>query len=291
MEQGTATTESQLPMTFDEFLSSADKHARSEWARGEMTSLAQTTERHDTLARILAELARAIAVGRRLGKVYCDGALMVVREEQAALLPDIAAVLNTNSIPVTDHRLDGPADLVIEVVSEASVARDYRGKRLDYVLAGVVEYWAGDARVGRTGVEALALNEEGYYEPIPPDADGSLSSEVVPGFRLDPAWLARDPLPDPAWAYERLVRHPGPPRKGLPPETRRRLVQEQRAEARRPRTSNPLNPPRWDEGMEPGRFPMTYTEYLDWSSDCMRCEWIDGMAYVRPFPGRPVHRA
>ena len=91
------------------------------------------------------------------------------------------------------HRtyLDGPPDLVVEIVSPDSVARDYREKYLDYQAAGVREYWIVDP-LSQT-LEASRL-EDAAYRPIA-EADGRVSSAVLPGFFLRPEWLWRQPLP------------------------------------------------------------------------------------------------
>ena len=41
---------------------------------------------------------------------------------------------------LTEARLSGPADLVVEVVSDDSVARDRADKFYEYQAAGITEY-------------------------------------------------------------------------------------------------------------------------------------------------------
>ncbi|MGH2531024.1 MAG: Uma2 family endonuclease [Thermomicrobiales bacterium] len=111
--------------------------------------------------------------------------------------PDIAFVSRDHSDRITVDRLNGPADLVIDVISPDSVTRDRRDKFHEYAKAGVREYWTIDSRTSRRDVHASALTDEGVYEPIQPDADGQVHSTVLSGFWLDSDWLQTDPLPDP----------------------------------------------------------------------------------------------
>jgi Uma2 family endonuclease len=58
-------------------------------------------------------------------------------------------VAKANASRLTEKRLEGPADLVIEVVSDDSVERDYDEKFIEYQDCGVQEYWIVDPRPRR----------------------------------------------------------------------------------------------------------------------------------------------
>ena len=84
--------------------------------------------------------------------------------------------------------LDGPADLVVEVVSPSSGPRDRGDKFYEYEAGGVPEYWLVDpARVYRL--------KERRYQSVRSDDEGLVYSEAMPGFWLKEAWLWQDPLP------------------------------------------------------------------------------------------------
>jgi Uma2 family endonuclease len=109
--------------------------------------------------------------------------------------PDILFVARANRERLTDKHLDGPADLVIELVSDDSVARDRVEKFDEYQEAGVAEYWLFDPRPGKEWADFSRLSEAGTYEAVTPDAAGRIHSSALPGFWLDPAWFWQDPLP------------------------------------------------------------------------------------------------
>lgn len=186
-----------IPMSYDEYLAWYDKEAgrRGEWVDGKVIVFMPATFRHESLVGFLTTLLRLIVSRRRLG-VVVGSSYEVRTRDGAAREPDLMVVLNDHMGRVTDRRLEGPPDLVIEVISRDSVTRDRRVKFAEYEAAGIREYWLFDPRDGRQSVEAFSLGSNGRYEPIGPQEDGTLRSHVVPGFWFDPDWLTASEEPD-----------------------------------------------------------------------------------------------
>ena len=89
-----------------------------------------------------------------------------------------------------DGYIEGAPELVVEVAS-SSASYDLHTKLHAYRRNGVREYivW----RVLDQEVDWFVLRE-GQYEPLEPDADGCLHSEVFAGLWLDPAALVCDDM-------------------------------------------------------------------------------------------------
>jgi Uma2 family endonuclease len=86
--------------------------------------------------------------------------------------------------------VEGPPDLVVEIVSDHSVTKDTRRLPQAYFKAGVREFWLADARA-EPAVFRIHRPGENAYEAVEPDADGFQRSEVFGrSFRLD---ARRDP--------------------------------------------------------------------------------------------------
>jgi Uma2 family endonuclease len=86
--------------------------------------------------------------------------------------------------------VEGPPDLVVEIVSDTSVAKDTRRLPAAYFRAGVPEFWLADVR-GSEPVFVIHRPGPSGYEPVPRDAEGFQSSAVLGcRFCLD---CARDP--------------------------------------------------------------------------------------------------
>src|ERR1700719_83214 len=98
------------------------------------------------------------------------------------------------------RRLEGPADLVIEIVRESDPGYDVRLKLPRYREARVPEIWTIDPYGQSMRVEVW--KPEGYRTEIV--SSGRLAPTVIPGFWLDVSWLWQDPLP-PAMACLRPV--------------------------------------------------------------------------------------
>jgi Uma2 family endonuclease len=194
-----------LRMTYEEFRARAGEDTRAEWVDGEVIELMTVKGRHALVFGFLFELVRSFVRARRLGLVLSEPFEMLILDGRAARLPDIFVVLNEHLDRYSDERLESPADLVIEIVSDGSVREDRTVKRDEYAAADIPEYWIVEGRKDRSGAELLARSTDGRYEPVQPDAEGRLFSTVLQGFWLRTAWLAADPLPDPHRALRRVA--------------------------------------------------------------------------------------
>jgi Uma2 family endonuclease len=192
-------------MTYEEFLDWATGHPHAEWVDGEVIEFMTVKGRHALVVYFLVELIKSYVRYRRLGLVLGDPYAMLIRGGRSSRQPDILVLLNDHLDRFTENRLEGPADLVVEVISEDSVTRDRDDKLAEYAAAGVPEYWIVEGRKDRTGCELFVLNSAGTYTAVAPDAAGRLHSTVLPGFWIDPAWLAEDPLPDLDWVLDELA--------------------------------------------------------------------------------------
>lgn len=199
-----AATEQRVAMTYDEWLAWPEaENRRSEWVEEEAIVFMPPKLVHALISMLLARLIADFVDLHDLGIVIATPAEM--RLPTSAREPDIFFVKSENVWRLTAERLVGPADLAIEIVSPDSVARDRRHKFREYAAAGVPEYWIVDSRPGHHRADFYALDTEGAYRPILPDADGRVHSQVLPGFWLDPAWLWQDPLPKPRQLFRQIV--------------------------------------------------------------------------------------
>ncbi|MDP9369890.1 MAG: Uma2 family endonuclease [Chloroflexota bacterium] len=201
MSQQTITTpelaERRLKMTYDEFLAWADEDIHAEWVDGEVTVFVPPSIRHQRLVSLLHYLLGLYADLRNLGEVLVAPVEMRLEPRGSSREPDLLFVAKANASRLSAARLDGPADLVVELVSDSSVARDRADKFYEYQEAGIGEYWVIDPRPGKERVDLYALTAEGRYQAILPDADGRYHSVALPGFWMRAEWLWQDPLPKP----------------------------------------------------------------------------------------------
>jgi Uma2 family endonuclease len=107
--------------------------------------------------------------------------------------PDVIFLAQAHRDRLKDTYLDGPADLVVEVISPDSVTRDRAKKFAEYQQGGVAEYWLLDPDTQEA--EFYQLDAQGTYQRVLPDAQGIYHSHAVPGFWLNAAWLWQSPEP------------------------------------------------------------------------------------------------
>ena len=129
--------------------------------------------------------------------VYCAATPGVVGGDHATVRLDYENVVQPDALlrlepalggrsQVTeDDYLAGPPEMVVEIAA-SSASYDMHDKRRVYARNGVPEYLVAQAYEQR--VDWFVLRD-GVYEPLQPDADGILRSEVFPGL-----WLPMDAL-------------------------------------------------------------------------------------------------
>lgn len=187
--------EQPIPMSYTDYLALPEP-THAEWVRGEVIIFMPPTTRHQDILLFLAVLMRLFAETLRAGKVLVAPVEMRLIAGQLSREPDIVFVSEANQQRITAARIEGPADLVVELVSPHSTTRDYHEKYHEYAQAGIREYWLIDPRPDHEQVTCYQLDPQGAYQPAPPDAHGRLHSAVLTGFWIYPAWLWQQPLPD-----------------------------------------------------------------------------------------------
>jgi Uma2 family endonuclease len=182
------------PVSFEEFLAWSDEDSRAEWVDGEIVVMAPSNLGHQDLLGFLYKLLDDYVRANRLGRVFLAGVLMRLASRPSGREPDLLFVAAAHAERLRDTYLDGPADLVVEIVSPDSVDRDRVEKLGEYEAAGIPEYWVID--LPRQEALFYRLGDDGQYRQIPPDPDGIYRSSVLEGFQLKVAWLWQRPLPD-----------------------------------------------------------------------------------------------
>lgn len=179
-------------MTEEEFVAWCDEDVKAEWVDGEVIVHSPANIWHVRLAKFLLQLLDGFAVRYDLGEVLGPELQIRFSGLRRRRVPDILFIRKERSSIVRSGHIEGAPDLVIEIVSPDSVARDWREKYLEYEAAGIREYWVIDPMA--ESVEAYALGADGRYTRIEVQ-DDAIHSTVLPGFYLKPAWLWQEPLP------------------------------------------------------------------------------------------------
>jgi Uma2 family endonuclease len=181
------------PVSWEELLTWADEDTHAEWVDGAIIEMPPVIDDHQFILGFIYRLLMDVVEARQLGRVYLAPFKMRLRARPSGREPDLLFLSTEHIDRATPTYLDGPADMVLEVVSPESIDRDYRMKRDEYEAAGIPEYWIVDPM--RQEARFYHLGEDGRYHLGPVDVDGIYTSRVVDGFRLRVSWLWQRPLP------------------------------------------------------------------------------------------------
>lgn len=181
-------------MTFEEFLKWGDEDTWAEWVDGEVVILTPAATKHQKIAGFLQEFLGNFVKLRRLGTVLSAPFLVKLPPPLArGREPDLIFIAENRLYNLKPTYFEGAPDLVVEITSPESFARDRGEKYVEYEAAGVKEYWLIDP--DRRQAEFYRLGEDGRYRLFTADAEGIYCSEAIPGLWLRVAWLWQDPPP------------------------------------------------------------------------------------------------
>src|SRR5712691_5468402 len=150
-----------LRMSYEEYLAWADENVHAEWVNGAVIVQMPPKIRHQRVVGFLMQLLGLFTQLSRLGEVLPAPTEMRAIPDGPAREPDVLFVAREHLERLTETRLSGPADLVVEVVSDDSVSRDRADKFYEYQSAGVQEYWIIDSRPGYERVDFYVLDNKG----------------------------------------------------------------------------------------------------------------------------------
>jgi Uma2 family endonuclease len=197
-----------LKMSYQEFLAWSDEDTHAEWVNGEVIIAMPPATLHQMIAGFLFELISLFVRFFHLGQVLPTPFEMKLSPDGPSREPDILFIANEHLDWLTPERLQGPADLVIEIVSDDSVTRDRVDKFDEYEECGVREYWIIDPRPHRRRAEFYVRDERGQFQPVRLDRERIYRSTVVPGFWLRVDWLWAGELADPQFTFAEIAGFP-----------------------------------------------------------------------------------
>lgn len=191
------------PVSWEEFLAWCDEDVRAEWVDGEIVLMNLPAEfAHQQIVLFLSRSMSEYVQVKQLGDVIVAPFLMRLPNRPSGREPDLMFVSADRTERIKRAHLDGPADLVVEVISADSDERDRSEKFREYAVAGIQEYWLIDPLQRTATFYHLTL--EGRYREALVGPEGIYRCRALPGFRLRIDWLWQRYPPTPAQVRQEL---------------------------------------------------------------------------------------
>jgi Uma2 family endonuclease len=169
-----------MKYTHADLLAMPDDGKRREIIDGELYVTPTPVTPHQRILGILAFAFWKFLEIHPLGELLV-APLDVILSEHDVLEPDLLFVSNEHRNVLKDW-VRGAPDLVIEILSPTTEARDRGPKMKAYARYGVGEYWIVDpiAEV----IEVYRLSEQGYQLAAMSAKDQKVETPLLPGFSL-----------------------------------------------------------------------------------------------------------
>jgi Uma2 family endonuclease len=142
---------SRVKLTYADFEQFPDDLLRHEIIDGQHCVTPAPSTRHQRVSRRLLMVLGTYLEQRPFGEVFC-APFDVLLSHHDVVEPDLIYVSNERLPLLTAKNLQGPPDLVIEILSPGTKQRDLTLKRDLYRRVGVREYWLVDPDANRVTV-------------------------------------------------------------------------------------------------------------------------------------------
>ncbi|MDQ7026912.1 MAG: Uma2 family endonuclease [Anaerolineae bacterium] len=179
-----------------------------EWIDGTVIKMSPVHEKHDRLTRYLTRLIEAYLELRPIGDVRQEPFVMRYEYEQEGKKkrrsrePDIQVILGENQKNLQKTYMDGAANIVIEVVSLESAARDYGEKFHEYEQADVPEYWIIDSI--KEECRFYLLNDKKTF--VPQEFEDEYAVAQMSDLKIHVPTLWQENLPGPGATFKSVAK-------------------------------------------------------------------------------------
>jgi Uma2 family endonuclease len=171
-----------IKFTYDDYRNTPDD-SRYELLDGELVMAPAPSLRHQRTGIRLSSLLHAFVTGRRLGEVFsppCD----VILSDADVVQPDLLFVSRERRRTLLEgDAVRGAPDLVVEILSPSTAARDRTLKRVLYARHGVREYWLVDPDAET--ITVMVLGTDGFEVEAVYGKGETLTSPTLRGLAVN----------------------------------------------------------------------------------------------------------
>jgi Uma2 family endonuclease len=178
-------------LTWEDIKDLPESHGRTEIVDGEFVVSPTPGSRHQVICYRLALKLGPYVTEQHLGTLFSHP-IHVILAEHVHYEPDLSFIARARGSIIQESYIDGPPDLVIEVISESNRTHDTVVKHRDYAVYGVAEYWLVDMR--EEVISTWGLRDQAYALLGRAPRGKLVTTNVLEGLKLDPADAFDDPF-------------------------------------------------------------------------------------------------
>jgi Uma2 family endonuclease len=168
--------------TYDDFLLFPEDGKRHEIIDGDHFMTPAPNTKHQRIAVKLTTMIETFLKPSRAGTLFAAPYDVILSDEDI-VEPDLLFVSAARAAIITEKNIQGPPDLVVEILSDSTRKTDEVVKRKLYERCGVREYWIVDPELET--VKIYRLTAQGYVRAaeLAREANETLSTPLLPGFQ------------------------------------------------------------------------------------------------------------
>jgi Uma2 family endonuclease len=180
-----------LRMSYEEFLE-LPREVHGDWIDGQVLLKGGQTRQHQEVLGFLMSTVQCWLEAHGAGHSLYNFQMRAIPGGPGREVEYLCLTQGHYRERVRSTCVDGPADLVVEILSDATRERDLR-MREEYAVGGVPEYWMIDPE--QKWVEVCRLTSADSYETASDGSSGIVRSEVFQGLWFRTGWLLEKPVP------------------------------------------------------------------------------------------------
>jgi Uma2 family endonuclease len=170
------------PLTYEDYVDLPNDGKRYEILDGELFVTPAPVPLHQRVSRNLLRILDRHVDGLGLGEVLYSP-IDLILDTTTIAQPDLLFIRAGRDSIVSVRAVEGPPDLVVEIVSPSSRRQDRRTKAILYARFGIQHYWIVDPKARTMEVYDLAGRE---YRLVTKETGGStIRPALFPGLEID----------------------------------------------------------------------------------------------------------
>jgi Uma2 family endonuclease len=178
-----SSTAPHLKFTYQDLILFPEDGKRHELIDGDHYMTPSPRTKHQRISMQLSALLHAHAGRTKAGHVFA-APFDVVLSNLDVVEPDVLFISSARTSIITEENIQGPPDLIMEILSESTRKTDEIVKRKLYERFGVKEYWIVDPELEAVKIYRLTDQRYGRVAELSRESGDTLATPLLPGLQI-----------------------------------------------------------------------------------------------------------